>query len=263
MTIPEKAETEFIEYLVEQPELPEIYKKFDKLGCYEDHFGKILKIKLINSDRYFLLNIPCQENIAYPILFCYHGLSEWAWTFALELTEWRKISFINKFVIIFGQGTNCGSLVDNRNGFCIWKPDEEFIYFEEILSRLKSDEFKISLDFQKVYYFGFSNGGIFSSVLLQQYGRTIFAGICNCMGGFGKECKEVKKIQNLEIKPVRLLIITSEFDDYQESCIYAKGYFEKLNFPVVFKLLPKLSHQYPIGMEQEIWSFFINESSTI
>lgn len=257
MTIPQKAETGFNEYLVEQPELPQIYRQIDKCGLYEDDLGKIFKIKLFNSDRYFLLNLPkLTEKEAYPVLFCYHGLSEWAWTFALESTEWRTVSFINKFVIVFAQGTNCGSLVDNSNGFCIWNPEEEFKYFEEILNRLKVEEFKFSVDLDKIYYFGFSNGGIFSSVLLQKYGGNIFAGVCNCMGGFGKQSKEVKILPNKEIKPVRVLIITSEFDDYKGSCIFAKEYFEKLNFPVEFKLIPKLSHDYPVGMEQEIWSFF-------
>ena len=30
------------------------------------------------------------------------------------------------FFVIFAQGTNCNSLVDNRNGFCIWNPNGEF-----------------------------------------------------------------------------------------------------------------------------------------
>ena len=62
-----------------------------------------------------------------------------------------------------------------------------------------------------------------------------------------------------KLNPVRLFIITGEFDDYKFSCIYTKEYFENYNFPVKLEVIPNLAHEYPKMKEKEIWEFFINK----
>ena len=98
--------------------------------------------------------------------------------------------------------------------------------------------------------------GEFFSHVAQKFGGKLFSGICNCMGGLGKYCKEVEKYGAAD--PCPLLIITGEFDDYKSSCIFAKEYIESRNFYVEIIIIPELGHIYPKGKENEIWTFFKN-----
>ena len=233
-------------------EILEIVKK----KSYEDELGRAYTVEL-KGDRMCVVHEPSSIDKSldkvYPCVFFFHGLGNWAWTCALKKTIWREVSTKNKFYVVFAQGTDCGSLIDKSNGFNVKYPEEDFEYLKGLISYIKNN---YQIDSNRLYYAGYSNGAIFSSLVAQEFGSDIFAAISNSMGGFGKESKEVKQYKIF--KPLPIYIITGDNDDYKESCVFTKEFFEKNGFIVKIDIIPNKSHSYPKGKEKEIWDFFNN-----
>jgi predicted esterase len=117
--------------------------------------------------------------------------------------------------------------------------------------RMMHDRYNINLN--KVYCIGFSNGGIFSSLVAQKYGNRLFAGIANIMGGFGKHHTEVELY--FGVNPCRILFLTGTKDDYKTSCEVAYDYFVSIGYDCQLKVICDVGHQYIIDEEETIWDF--------
>lgn len=220
-------------------------------GTYEYNNGKIFTVEA--NARQMIIHLPhsvVQGANKYPLLIFFHGLGDHPWDCALHKTNWRELSNKHQFILGFGWGTNCGCTFDPRCGFNIKDPVEDLKYLNNMIKLIIT---KYNVDKEKIYFVGFSNGGIFSSIVAQIYGNQLFAGIVNIMGGFGQNCAEVKQLSIFN--PLPVLIITGTNDDYLTSCEYAHEYFKLHGYDSKITVLHDFGHTYPINEEENIWNF--------
>lgn len=224
-------------------------------GIHEDENGKLVTVAL--DRRKMIINIP-KKNAGnknekkYPVVIFFHGLGDHPWDMALYITNWRLLSNKYQFIVAFGWGTDCDSMIDHRCGFNIKNPDKDFQYLENMVKFLIKEH---DADLEKFYFVGFSNGGIFSSLVAQKYGCQLFRAIVNIMGGFGKDSGEVKPV---EINyPLPILVITSTNDDYRTSCEKAHKYFLSRGCNSKILIISDFGHNYPINEEENIWNFLL------
>jgi len=235
-------------YDITHNELLKIKQIMDK-GNYNDDYGTTFSI--IINDRYIVIHDPIITDNKLTLILFYHGLGDHAWDMALNKTNWRKIASREKFIIVFVSGTNCGAIYDKRCGFNIKNYDAELKHMEDILKKINN---LYSID--NVHYIGFSNGGIFSSIVAQKYGNKIFSSIINLMGGFGHKNSEVLDMQIYN--PLPILFISGTNDEYLDSCIYAHEFFKINKYNATIKILPNRDHTYPIDEEENIWMYIKN-----
>jgi len=182
-------------------------------------------------------------------------------------TNWRRLSLRHGFVVVFAQGQG-NFLTDgptrDKYGAIVWgdlywgieDPEEDFKYFEEVIESVNS---YLPIDPSRVYYVGYSNGGMFSCNLAIRYGHKLFSGICNMMGGWGGEggYDEGKMLDVSEAEyPVKMLIISGTLDPYLPACLRAKQLFEARGFPVTLDVIEGANHSYRREKEELIWEFF-------
>lgn len=220
--------------------------KLNKIKSYNDEYSKI---NIINMNvRSFILSVPNLITQSMPLLIYFHGLGEHAMDSAINTTNWKKYNCI----IAYGIGTSCGSNSDFRAGFNINNPDEDIQYTLDIIETVCN---MYNIDQSKIFFVGFSNGAIFSSVIAQKIGSKKFNKIVNIMGGFGKYTLEVPLYNECHSLPI--LFITGTDDDYKTSCEYAYQYFKLCNYSTTIKILNNIGHKYPITEEPFIWSFLM------
>lgn len=182
-----------------------------------------------------------------PLLLFFHGLGSTAWFCALEGTDLKKLANQNRSVVVFGQGQGCNPLdrwEEGGFGECFWEiryPCEDFVYIERILSdfgipcslgqrngiqETPGKLARIRIDATRVYYMGYSNGAMFSCNVAIRYGGSVFAGICNMMGGWAGRYKQDGLLNVQYAKhPTPLLIISGTHDTYLPSCKKAQDVF--------------------------------------
>jgi predicted esterase len=218
--------------------------ELNKIKSHNDTYSKISIINM--GDRSFILSIPNLITSQMPLLIYFHGLGEHAMDSALNTTNWRKYNCI----VAYGIGTSCGSNSDLRAGFNVKNPIDDIQYTLDIIKTVNN---LYNINQTKIYFIGFSNGAIFSSIIAQKIGNTIFNKIVNIMGGFGKNAFEIKLYN--EYHPLPILFITGTNDDYKESCEYAYNYFKTHHYDTEIKILNNIGHEYPINEEPFIWLF--------
>ena len=228
-------------------ELTEITKVAEK-GIYEDEFGKTFSIEL--DDRYMIMHTPrdFKPEKKYKLLIFFHGLGDHPWSVGISETNWRKLSNIYQFIIAYAAGTACNLVYDRRCGFDIKYPNDDLHYMEKIIKTV-TERYHVD----GIFYIGFSNGAILSSIVAQKYGGSVFEKMVNIMGGFGHQF--VLDLDFHITNPLPILFITGTHDDYKSSCEYAFYFFKNRGYDVKMKTLDGVSHVYPIWLEEYILSF--------
>ena len=156
------------------------------------------------------------------MLLFFHGLGDHPWSVALGETSWRKLSNMYQFIIAYAAGTACNLVYDRRCDFDIKYPNDDLHYMKNMIEPT-TRRFKI--DPSGIFYIGFSNGAILSSIIAQKYGGSIFNKMVNIMGGFGHQFVLDLNFQITNLLPI--LFVTGTHDNYKSSCEYA-FYFSKI-----------------------------------
>ncbi|CAF3248189.1 unnamed protein product [Rotaria socialis] len=243
---------------------------------YYTELGRTFQVDLSNQ-RFFVVHEPCidkMEKKPMALLIFYHGLNSCAWYCALVRTGWLQLSMKYSFLVVFGQGQ--GTFNEHgpqRNkyghlgfGDLYWEieqPKDDIDYLDYLLNYMKN-KYSDQLDINRIYFMGYSNGGLFSSNVAVHYGGETFAALCNHCGGFGGQYNEDKMLQPRNIiTPLPIYILTGSKDAYKESCLTAKSLFETAHCPVTIDILENRGHFYYSDKEEFIWTeFFLkNERS--
>jgi len=207
-----------------------------KDNIFQDENGTTTNIPI--NDRTMILHVPNNLPEKYNLVLFFHGLGDHPWDMALNQTKWRELSNKYKFIIALACGTNCGEYHDRRCGFNVKNPEHDLKYMNDMIKIIWNDH-----NINDIYYVGFSNGGIFSSIVAQKYGGKIFKKIINIMGGFGKNNLEVCDMK--EYNPCSMLFVTGTKDDYMTSCEFACDFFKNKGYDVNIKILQDVGHVYP------------------
>jgi predicted esterase len=223
-------------------------------GVHDDQYGRTITEHL-DDDRIMLVHTPHRlmspESTSVPLVLFFHGLGSHPWKVALHGTGWRRMAHQYGSIVAFAVGTDCGSRSDKRCGFRVRESEPDIVYVRAMIDRVREIR---SVDATRIYAVGHSNGAIFSSVLAQQLGSSLFAAMVNVMGGFGKEGQEV--LPKAADKPLPLLFITGTDDAYKKGCECAHHFFASHGYASSIKILDGVGHKYPQGNEEEhMWSF--------
>lgn len=237
---------------------------------YSNQYGNIHAVDAFNQ-RFFLVHEPsgylnktCSD---LPLLIFYHGLNMSAWHSALVETDWLKLSAKYGFLVVFGQGQGVfyedGPIRDKHGqvsfGDLYWEVEDssdDFFYLDYLLEYMKT-KYANTLNKDRIYFMGYSNGGLFSSNVSVHFGGKVFAAICNHCGGFGGQYDESKLLSPETIKyPLPIYILTGTNDPYKDSCLRAKELHEKSGCQVKTDILENRGHTYYRDMEEYIWTEF-------
>jgi predicted esterase len=199
-----------------------------------------------------IIHLPINFNPErkYKLLLFFHGLGDHPWSVAINETNWRKLSNEYQFIIAYAAGTSCNLVWDRRCGFDIKYPNDDLHYMEKMIRTATTT---YNIEENGIFYIGFSNGAILSSIVAQKYGGGVFNAMVNIMGGFGHQF--ILDLDLHVINPVPILFITGTHDDYKSSCEYAFYFFKNRGYDVKMKTLDNISHIYPISEEEHILSF--------
>jgi predicted esterase len=239
---------------------------------YKNEHGLTFEVsipRLIN--RHFLVHESDQvrqSSSKVPLLIFFHGLNSSAWFMALIRTKWIEKANINNFLVVFGQSQGKQFRKGpkyNQHGILqfgddlsweIQEPNIDLIYFDSILEYMK-EHYEEKLDLSRIYYVGYSNGGLFSSNVTIHYGGHVLSAICNHCGGYGglgyrdEELLDPSTIK----KPVPIYILTGTRDSYLRSCEKAKTLFENVGCPIKMEIMNNRGHRYYVDKEADIWHF--------
>jgi predicted esterase len=257
----------------------EIFEKVSKCSDYHnENCSRTYQLNLSN-DRFCVVHVPpsVQQQVNsgivtdtrdIPVVFFFHGYMSTAWYCALAGTQWCKTADEHEFIVVFGQGQGegftdgprrekWGSVGFGDYHFEIENPSSDFDYINEIFDQLSQSY--PCIDPHRIYYSGYSNGGMFSCNVIIHYGKSRFASVCSMMGGLGGH-KEENMMNPQDTKhPLPLLLISGETDPYLPACQKAKELFELVGCPVQLHVLEQIGHQYPPPnhhIEQFVWNFF-------
>ncbi|AVK76606.1 Carboxylic ester hydrolase [Pandoravirus neocaledonia] len=223
-------------------------------GVHDDQYGLTITEHL-GEDRIALVHTPhrllAAESVPVPLVLFFHGLGSHPWKVALTGTDWRRMAHEHGFVVAFAVGTDCGSQSDKRCGFRVRNSEPDVAYVRAAIDRVRKIR---SVDATRIYGVGHSNGAIFSSVLAQRLGGSVFAAMVNVMGGFGKHGQEVEREATSD--PLPLFFVTGTDDAYKEGCECAHRFFAAHGYASSIRVLDGVGHKYPRGDEEErMWSF--------
>jgi predicted esterase len=154
-------------------------------------------------------------------------------------------------------------LHDIRAGFNVESPDGDLNYMIRMLDILRRSgrarrpkDKSYSIDNNKIYYIGYSNGAIFSSIVAQKYGNLYFKAMVNIMGRFGENASEVTDL-NI-VNPLPILFITGSNDPYKIGCEYAFNFFKNRGYNVNINISEDTDHTYPISHEKLMISYLFD-----
>ncbi|AVK76398.1 Abhydrolase incomplete domain containing protein [Pandoravirus neocaledonia] len=223
-------------------------------GVHDDQYGRTAT-EYLDENRIVLVHTPHRllsaDSTSAPLVFFFHGLGSHPWKVALHGTGWRRMAHDYGFIVAFAVGTDCGSQSDKRCGFRVRDSERDIAYVRAAIDRVRKIR---SVDATRIYGVGHSNGAIFSSVLAQRLGGSVFAAMVNVMGGFGKNGQEVLPVA--ADKPLPLLFVTGTHDAYKEGCECAHRFFAARGYASSIRVLDGVEHKYPRGDEEErMWSF--------
>ncbi|UJR13889.1 hypothetical protein I4U23_000896 [Adineta vaga] len=212
---------------------------------YKSEYGLTYEVSVSSLiNRHFIVHEPDQirqTSDKVPLLIIFHGLNSSAWFMALVRTKWIEKASRNKFFIVFGQSQGKQYRKGpkyNRHGILqfgddlsweIQEPKDDFIYFDFILHYMK-EHYEDQLNLSRIYYVGYSNGGLFSSNIAIHYGGHVLTAICNHCGGYGGLGYKDEELLNPNMikKPLPIYILTGTMDNYLPSCEKARKYFENV-----------------------------------
>jgi predicted esterase len=160
------------------------------------------------------------------LLIFFHGFKSSAWFVALVRTKWIEHANTKRFLLVFGQSQGKQYRKGpkfNQHGHLqfgddlsweIQEPKTDLIYFDSILDSMK-ERYKDKLNLSRIYYIGYSNGGLFSCNIAIHYGGNVIAAICNHCGGYGGlEYKDEELLDpNMIKKPLPIYLVTGTKDD--------------------------------------------------
>jgi predicted esterase len=249
-----------------------------------------LQNSMLAPKRQFAVFVPYQHiqnpQNSSPVLFFWHGKGE----SAKEVIAERR--FLNcHAVVVITQAHGC-DIEAPENSVCLWDvcfpfdgDDIEYTHaiFLDLLniSSQRTDlsnitEMKLNLDWSRFASCGFSNGGLWQSVLTLRFSH-VFSSICNYQGGISTsngswlpQCaaaqrKARHRFEMLDRKTVPafeapraipLLIVTGDNDTMLPQCKFAEQCFVEAGHAVDFVTLPGETHRWISEYEATIWEFF-------
>jgi polyhydroxybutyrate depolymerase len=219
---------------------PETPKKTGKVGTFPDE-----SIEVKGKKREYRLVVPKSVDPDKPasLVFAFHGLLD-SKDLMPRYSQLPRTAEKEGFILCFPNGLNRHWPIVPE-----WARDD-LAFFDELCKKLETD---YTIDPDRIYLTGMSNGAYFSNLVASQRADKIAAIAAHSGGiGFVKEDKERRKY------PV--MIIHGEYDSIVkvEEGHKARDAYKKWGHEVDYIEIPKLNHFWAgsQGINDQIWKFF-------
>lgn len=252
-----------------------VHEELELAALYLGHnivrtqFGVVRQHDFSDSRRHCVYVLPDVINAETSILMYYHGSRGNAWISALYETRWIEYCNSRNMIVVFGQaeGEIADPHIHEHYGYVsygerYWEIRDNFPQFDRDLQYTKDiiKHFTSTIPFQepKVYYCGYSNGGVILCLFAIRLAH-LFTAMVSHMGGIGYDaCFYLDFSLNDALIPP-LLFYTGEFDIHRKPCETARKIFLCANTTIVdIHIEPGLDHSYRSNCEQFIIQWIDN-----
>jgi polyhydroxybutyrate depolymerase len=214
--------------------------KSGKVGVFPDE-----KIQVNDKERVYRLIVPksVDPNKAAPLVFAFHGLLDGK-DLMPRYSRLGDLAEKQSFILVFpnGQHASWPLVLD-------WARDD-LAFFDALLEHITKE---YTVDPDRVYLTGMSNGAYFSHVVASQRADKI-AAVAAHSGGLGL-------LQKIDVKhkyPVMLIHGDADSIVSVNESRKARDAYEKWGHEVEYVEIPKHNHFWAAkeGINDKIWKFF-------
>lgn len=204
----------------------QVFIFFVNISAFAQVFEGFITIQHNQVDRRFYLYVPNDhQNVSStPLLFNFHGGGGDPVSYMNYTSDMRDLAEANNFILVYPEATtdpNTGSIswIDKAsNG----SPRDETLFVEAIINLINTD---YSIDLDRIYACGYSEGGIFSYELACRLNNMI-AGIASVSGSMLSETERSNLgfIDCSPEHPTAIMLIAGTSDEnahsrYQGCCL--------------------------------------------
>lgn len=230
----------------------ELYKDVSNLK----RCGNVVRCDI--GDRYYLCATPeltISSKKTYGLLLFYHGSRDIAWVNALTYTSLATYAKEYNLCVVFGQATGEVRKPEIHPKYCdasfgdiYWEIREDrpqfhkdIKYTQDVIVDMSS---RYSIDKERIYFIGHSNGGVFGMILALHLPDT-FRKIVSHVGGIGWDPRFYLDFLIVEGKrKTPVLFYTGEHDIHLKPCQAGFQILQTEGFPVEIHVESGIGHVY-------------------